>query len=274
MKASDFIKCDITNKKAAVDMVKKSKADIVIHTAAWTDVDGCEIDEETAMNINAEGTHNIALGCKESKAAMFYLGSDFVFDGSKNYPYREDDKTNPLNVYGLSKLRGEEAVRKELNRYFIIRTSWLFGKHGKNFVDIILDKADRKEEIRVVVDQFGSPTYTKDLSTALENLILLALKNKSLAGVYHFSNNGSCSWYKYAEEILKIMYKSDARLLPITSAELERPAIRPRLSILSTEKYSRLCNETPRNWEAALRDYLTHDSKKSVRKNYVQKSKR
>ena len=257
LKGKDFIKCDITNRKNTVNMVKKSKASIVMHTAAWTDVDGCELDEEKAMKINFEGTHNIALGCKESKAIIFYIGSDFVFDGNKNEPYREDDATNPLNVYGLSKLKGEEAIRKELDKYFIIRASWLFGKNGKNFVDIVTDKAERKRKLKVVMDQFGSPTFTKDLSRAIENLVSLMLKNKSIGGVYHFCNSGSCSWYRYAEQILKIIGRAEIGISPITSIELDRPAARPRMSILDTTKYSQTCSEKPRNWESALRDYLT-----------------
>ena len=269
----DFIKCDITNREKAIDTVKRSKANVVLHTAAWTDVDGCELDKESAMKINAEGTHNIALGCRESKAIMFYISSDFVFDGSKNSPYGEDDRPNPLNAYGLSKLKGEEAVRKELDRYFILRTSWLFGKNGKNFVDIILDKAERKEKLRVVMDQFGSPSYTKDVSRALENMISLALENKDLGGAYHFANSGSCSWFRYAEEILKIAGKNGAVLSPITSLELDRPAVRPGMSILDTGKYAQLCKDRPRDWQSALRDYLINEAKISG-KNHVQKIKR
>lgn len=264
-----FIKCDIRDRQSAIDTVVKSKADVVLHTAAWTDVDGCELDKENAMKINAEGTHNIALGCKESKAVMFYISSDFVFDGNKNGPYKEDDRTNPLNAYGLSKLKGEEAIRKELDRYFIVRASWLFGKNGKNFVDIILDKAGQKKALKIVMDQFGSPTFTKDISRALERMVSLALKNKNLSGVYHFANGGSCSWFKYAEQILKIAGKGKAKLLPITSAELDRPAIRPGMSILDTTKYSQLCKETPRKWESALRYYLINEVKIPER-NYVQ----
>lgn len=263
----DFIKCDITKRDAAIDVVKKSEADVVVHTAAWTDVDGCELEKERAMNINAEGTYNIASGCKESKAIIFYISSDFVFDGHQDKPYMEDDKINPLNTYGLSKLKGEEAIRKILDRYFIVRTSWLFGKHGRNFVDIILDKADRKKELKIVVDQFGSPTYTKDLSRALEKLIELSLKNKDLGGVFHFSNSGNCSWYRYAEEIIKIAGKADAKLLPMISAELDRPAVRPSMSILNTDKYSKLCNEIPRDWQSALESYLIREQ--GIRKHEI-----
>ncbi|MBL7071885.1 MAG: dTDP-4-dehydrorhamnose reductase [Candidatus Omnitrophica bacterium] len=266
-KPKQFIKCDITNSAMTMAMVKKAKPNFVIHTAAWTDVDGCEDDRDNAMKINAEGTHNIALGCKEVKAVMHYISSDFVFDGTKNKPYEEDDRTNPLNVYGLSKLKGEESMRSILDKYFIIRTSWLFGKNGRNFVDIILDKIERKKELKIVVDQFGSPTYTKDLSDAVKNLISLSTKNKDPYGVFHFSNNGSCSWYRYAEEIVRIIGKRDAIILPMTSLELDRPAERPGMSILNTDKYSKLFNESPRDWQSALQDYLINERR--VKHGYV-----
>lgn len=271
-KAMDFIKCDITKHQEAMDAVRLSKADIVVHTAAWTDVDACELDEDKAMRINAEGAKNIALGCNASNAVMFYISSDFVFDGTKDKPYTEDDKPAPLNIYGLSKLIGEEEIRRIIDRYFIVRTSWLFGKHGRNFVDIILDKAAQKKELRVVMDQFGSPTFTKDLSGALERLMQLSSKNKELGGVFHFSNSGNCSWFRYAEEILKIAGRPDARLLPITSAELDRPAKRPGMSVLDTEKYSKLCNVTPRRWQSALQDYLINEQE--IKSDYFQTFRR
>jgi len=258
-RTKDFIKCDITDRKATIDMIKQSKADIVLHTAAWTDVDGCELDRKRAMKVNAEGTYNIVLGCKEIKALMFYISSDFVFDGTKDEPYKEDDDPNPLNVYGVSKLKGEEAVRNELDRYFIIRTSWLFGKNGRNFVDIILDQAERKRPLRVVADQFGSPTFTKDLSIAIEKLISISLRNTDAGGIFHFSNNGSCSWYRYAEEIIKLAGKTGVVIIPITSIELGRPATRPSMSILNTDKYLNICNEKPRDWQLALQDYLINE---------------
>jgi len=266
-RCKDFIKCDITKRGATIEMIKKTGPDIVLHTAAWTDVDGCENDKDNAFKINAEGTQNIAMGCRESKAVIFYIGSDFIFDGSKNEPYKEDDKINPLNVYGLSKLKGEEWIRKILDRYFIIRTSWLFGKNGRNFVDIVLDKTERKREMKIVVDQFGSPTYTRDLSEGLERLIALSLKNKDLSGAFHFCNSGSCSWYRYAEEIVRIARRDDAKLLPITSLELDRPAKRPSMSILDTNKYSKLCNDRPRGWQSALQDYLLNEQR--IGRDYV-----
>ncbi|MBU4377195.1 MAG: dTDP-4-dehydrorhamnose reductase, partial [Candidatus Omnitrophica bacterium] len=199
-----FSKCDITDGPTTIRMIKEAKPEVIIHTAAWTDVDGCELDQEKTMKINAEGTHNVALGAKEVNSILIYISSDFVFDGDKTSPYKEDDMPHPVNTYGLSKLKGETFIRKELDKYFIVRTSWLFGKYGKNFVDIVLDKAERKEELKIVVDQFGSPTYTLDLCNALIKLMAVPTEGHTAGGVYHFSNSGSCSWYKYAEEILRL----------------------------------------------------------------------
>ncbi|MDD5681310.1 MAG: dTDP-4-dehydrorhamnose reductase [Candidatus Omnitrophica bacterium] len=269
----NFVKCDITDKTATVNMIKNAGPDAILHTAAWTDVDGCELEPEKAVKINAEGTHNVALGAKETNAPIFYVSSDFVFDGEKNTPYKEDDTPNPVNVYGTSKFRGESFIRKELDRYFIIRTSWLFGRYGRNFVDIILDKAERKEELRVVIDQFGSPTYTVDLCHALEKLMHMGLEQGSIGGVYHFSNRGSCSWYKYAAEIVRLANKSETKIVPITSAELDRPAKRPKMSILSTDKYTLASGDTPRKWESALEEYLFSGLRKQER-NHVQNFKK
>lgn len=254
-----FLKCDITERSAVIRMIKEVKPDVIIHTAAWTDVDGCELDEEKAMKINAEGSHNIALGAKEAESLLIYISSDFVFDGENASPYKEDDVPRPINTYGLSKFRGEVFIRKEMSRYLIIRTSWLFGRYGRNFVDIILDKAERQKDLKVVVDQFGSPTYTLDLCRAVIKLMAASVES-SEGGVCHFSNSGSCSWYKYAEEILRLGGKRDVKITPITSAELDRPAARPKMSILNTAKYTALTGTFPRRWETALDEYLLKDN--------------
>ena len=269
----NFIKCDITDTAQTVNMIKNTGPDAIVHTAAWTDVDGCELEPEKAMKINAEGTHNIVLGAKEANALIFYVSSDFVFDGEKTSPYQEDDTPNPINVYGMSKFKGETFIRKALDRYFIVRTSWLFGRYGKHFVDIILDKADRKEELRVVIDQFGSPTYTVDLCGALEKLLAIGLERNSMGGVYHFSNRGSCSWYKYAEQIIRLANRNAAGIVPITSAELDRPAKRPKMSILNTDKYASVSGGAPRSWESALEDYLFSGFNKQER-GYVRDFKK
>ena len=267
-----FQKCDITDLDGIMKVIKDIKPDIVVHTAAWTDVDGCELDKERAIKINSTGTHNVVLACKESGAVMFYVSTDFIFDGKKSEPYTEDDKTGPINIYGETKLMGEEFVRKELHRYFILRTSWLFGKYGRNFVDTILNKADAGGELRIVFDQFGSPTFTKDLARAIKRFIELAIKNSGLGGVYHFCNYGNCSWFKYAEQILKTANRRKTRIIPITSLELDRPAERPSMSVLDTEKYFELTGDNPRDWKVALEDYLFNEKK--IKRDYVQGSQR
>lgn len=263
----NFIKCDITDRAATAGMMKEARPGAVIHTAAWTDVDGCELEPEKAMGINAEGARNVALGAKEAKALIFYISSDFVFDGEKTNPYKEDDTPNPINVYGMSKLKGESFIKETLDRYFMVRTSWLFGRYGRNFVDIILDKVERREALKVVIDQFGSPTYTVDLCAALQKLVSIGLEREDAGGVYHFSNSGSCSWYKYAEQIIRLANKGVIGIVPITSAELDRPAKRPKMSILDTEKYSSLAGETPRSWGAALDEYLRSGFNRQERKH-------
>ncbi len=261
----DIILCDVTKRKSVETLVSRVKPDIVVHAAAWTDVDGCELEKENAITINSRGTRNVAYACREAGALMIYVSSDFVFDGVKSEPYTEEDGTNPLNAYGLSKLKGEEAVRSILERYYIVRTSWLFGRYGRNFVDIILDKAERKEELRVVMDQFGSPTYTMDFAEALAFIVNDASRTKDNDGVYHFANKGSCSWFRYAEEILRAAGKRHIPITPITSGELKRPAVRPGMSILNTEKFIGLRGREPRTWQRALQDYLRGHSKSTSR---------
>ncbi len=251
-----FISCNITKEGDVKAAVIGARPDIVIHSAAWTDVDGCEKDEEKAHLVNTIGTENIAAACEEAGAVCLYISTDFVFDGNKGTPYREDDATAPLSVYGRTKFDGESAVRRILERHFIVRTSWLFGPYGRNFVDIILDKADKKQDLRIVMDQFGSPTYTRDLARGIITLIESGWGKDGVFGVYHITNTESCSWFKYAEEILKISGKRDVRMIPITSTELDRPAVRPIMSILSNSKFEALTKEGLRPWQLALRAYL------------------
>ena len=207
--ADRFYKCDITKKIEVSRIIVREKPDIVIHTAAMTDVDGCELDPKKAYKINSEGTRNITKACKIVDAALIYISTDFVFDGKKKRPYKESDKTHPLGIYADSKLKGEKTVKKILKKYFILRTSWLYGKHGKNFVDTIIAKARSEKILKVVNDQVGSPTYTKDLAKAIHVVIARpasqaeAILNTQY-GIYHVSNSGSVSWYDYAKEILKL----------------------------------------------------------------------
>jgi dTDP-4-dehydrorhamnose reductase len=264
--------CDITDKDNVFDVVAKARPEVVIHTAAWTDVDGCEKDKEKAFNINTAGAKNVALACRESGAVMVYISTDFVFDGKKSGPYKESDKTCPLNIYAGSKLGGEEAIRDVLKEHFILRTSWLYGKRGKNFVDTIIENAGSGKELRVVSDQAGSPTYTADLAGAIGALLVKIFAQDGQDrekgyGVYHISNSGSVSWYEYAKTILDLI-GSSVKVAAITSEELGRPALRPAMSTLDTSKFSRFTGFKARDWKSALKEYIkSKNQERSCLKN-------
>ena len=246
-----FYKLDITKKHNVSALIKNLNPDVVIHAAAWTDVDGCELDPKRAYRINSEGTKNVAHACKSIGATLIYISTDFVFDGRRKTPYKEADKTNPLNIYADSKLKGELAIKRILKKYLILRTGWLYGKHGKNFVDTIIAKAKKEKVLKVVNDQVGSPTYTKDLAEAIRVL----LKKSIDRGIYHVSNSGSVSWYDYAKDILKLS-KSQTIVAPISSKELDRPAKRPKMSVLDNSRFIKLTGHKMRNWQEALKDYV------------------
>ena len=247
-----FYECDITDKESISKILADAKPDVCIHSAAYTDVDGCELNKTKAYKINSEAAQNVALACKESGLALVYISTDFVFDGKKESPYKEDDKPAPLSVYGDSKLKGEDLIKKELERYFILRTSWLYGKYGKNFVDTILAKAKTEKVLKVVSDQAGSPTYTKDLAEAIHKL----LGKVNGYGIYHVSNSGSVSWYEYAKEIVRLA-GLETKVVPISSEELARPAKRPAMSILDNSKFIKFTDFKMRDWKSALKDYLS-----------------
>ncbi len=242
-----------------IDEVKRAfhelTPDLVVHTAAYTDVDGCEKNLDKAYKVNALGTQNVCLASQELNVPLIYISTDFVFDGKKDSPYLEFDQPHPISIYGRSKLVGEKYVRTLLHRYFIVRTSWLYGYYGRNFVETILQLANQKKELRVVSDQVGCPTYTRDLSRKIKEL----LSTKSY-GVYHITNSGSCSWYEFAREILKLAGIKGAQLKSITSEELDRPAPRPRFSVLENYCLRRALGKCMREWQEALRDYMLERS--------------
>ncbi|MBU2062887.1 MAG: dTDP-4-dehydrorhamnose reductase, partial [Candidatus Omnitrophica bacterium] len=207
--------------------------------------------------INGQGTQNIACLCKQIKAKLIYTSTDYVFDGSKGGAYREDDLPNPLNIYGRSKLEGEKAVAREIEEYLIVRTSWLFGAGGKNFVDTIIDKAGKGEQLRVVTDQVGSPTSTRSLAEALDKLIEHTVqKNRSDAyGIYHVTNSGTCSWFEFAKEIVNLS-EIKADISPVTSEEFARSAQRPAISILDNSLYNEITGHSLCSWQEALKQYI------------------
>lgn len=251
---SAFIKCDITDKDRIIKSARDAKPDLIIHTAAWTDVDGCEEEPEKAKKINQKGTENVAISTSELSIPLIYISTDFVFDGNKKALYTENDLPNPVNIYGKSKLEGEKKVAA-LNKYIILRTGWMFGVNGKNFVDTILDKAKAKKEIKVVDDQIGCPTYTKDFATAIGKL-LSVVPIRDTREIYHITNKGAVTWFDYTKEIIKIRGVDNIQLVPIKSDQLNRPAKRPAFSVLDNSKFEKATGFVMRPWRDALREYI------------------
>jgi len=244
---------DVTDRQATLGHIAAAKPEIIIHAAAWTDVDGCERDPKKANEINAAGTNNVADAARKTGALLIYISTDFVFDGSKSEPYSENDIPNPLSIYARTKLDGERIAEKA-DQHIIIRTSWLYGKNGTNFVDAILKKAKNGETLKVVNDQIGSPTYAKDLAKAILELF------KTDNGIYHISNGGSVSWFDYAKEILRISGVQNVEIRPIKSPELNRPAKRPAFSVLDNAKFERLTGHKMRSWRESLKEYMNEKS--------------
>jgi dTDP-4-dehydrorhamnose reductase len=248
----DIDEIDITEENKTVTKIESIQPGIVINVAAYTDVDGCELHEEKAFAINAEGMRHVALGVGRCGAKVVYLSTDYIFDGKKGKPYFEDDPPHPLNVYGRSKLKGEQYVQELVKDALIVRTQWLYGKYGNNFVASILRQAREKKVLSVVDDQIGSPTYTVDLSKAISLLI-----QREAHGIFHVANSNLCTWYDYAQRILTLSGATGVKVLPISSKELSRPAPRPSYSVLDTQKLKREVGMTLRPWFEALKDYLS-----------------
>lgn len=241
---------DITNLDDSVKKIKAANPDFLIHTAAFTNVDLCESEPEKAYLVNGIGTRNVAMACEEIKCPILYISSDYVFDGAKGSPYNEWDEPNPESVYGLSKLMGERFVSSLTNRFYIVRTSWLFGHGGRNFVDTIVRLLAQKESLQVVHDQFGSPTYTIDLAEKIRELL-----GKGY-GTYHITNTGSCSWHGFAVSIAA-KKGIEKTISPVTSEEFKRPAKRPPYSVLANTMLKLEGISEARPWETALQEYLT-----------------
>ena len=232
---TDVDTLDITNFEQVKEVLKREKPDYVIHLAAYTNVDKAEEDLETARLINSKGTENIAKAVSEIDATMVYISTDYVFDGTKTEPYTPEDKPNPQANYGLTKYEGEQAVQKYCSKYYITRTSWLYGIHGRNFVETMLSL---KGDIKVVDDQVGCPTWTVDLS----NGILKIIQEEMPYGIYHTCGGGQTSWYGFAKEI-------GVNCKPCTTEEFPRPAKRPAYSVMDN-------GGLLRNWKLALKDYM------------------
>ncbi len=249
----DLPELDITRREQTQEVIAAHRPDTVINLASWTDVDGCESQRERAFGVNAQGALHVAQACAAARVRLIHLSTDYVFDGTSPIPYTEGDPPRPLNVYGESKLRGESGVQEAGGNYLVLRTAWLFGSHGKNFVDTILRLSSRQTEIRVVNDQKGTPTYTRDLCRAIE--LLVGLEER---GIIHVTNSGACTWFEFAGKILALKHPaaSSVRLVPISSAELGRPAKRPANSVLDCSRFERITGWKMRSWEEGLKEYL------------------
>ncbi|MBQ2645260.1 dTDP-4-dehydrorhamnose reductase [bacterium] len=240
---TDVNNLDITDLEQVQNVLDTQKPDAVVHCAAYTNVNKAEEDIDTAMKINATGTENLAKICAKLDIPIFYISTDYVFDGTKKEPYLPYDKTNPINAYGLTKLKGEEAVLKHCKKYYITRTSWLYGLHGKNFVETMISLAD-KPEIKVVDDQTGCPTWTQELSDGITTL----LTEEAPYGIYHICGSGKTTWYGFAKEIFELA-GLNVNLVPCKSNEFPSPAKRPEYSVMYNDN---IC----RTWKAALKDYM------------------
>ncbi len=240
---------------SSCEILKELKPDVVINTAAYHKTDECEENPEKTFLVNSVGARNVALVCKEIDAIDVYISTDYVFDGAKKEPYTEDDTSNPINVYGVSKYAGEILTRYICDKHYIIRVSSLFGVAGAsgkggNFIETMIKKAKAGNELNVVNDITMSPTYTKDAAVVIKEIIY----NKLPYGIYHVTNDGFCTWYEFAKAIFEIT-GIDAKLNPITSDKYPTKAKRPKNSALSIEKIKSY-GMNMRNWKEALRDYL------------------
>ena len=193
---------DITDKKQTMDYICDTKPDIVINSAAYTDVDGCEQNQDLAYAVNGDGVRNLALACREIDCPLVHISTDYVFDGSARDPIAEDGEIGPISVYGKSKLKGEEAILEILDKYFIVRTAWLYGINGRNFPKTMLELAQNHSEITVVYDEVGTPTYTPDLAYGISQLI-----ETDYYGTYHLTNSGSCSWCELQDIFLRLLIR-------------------------------------------------------------------
>ncbi|NOU75757.1 dTDP-4-dehydrorhamnose reductase, partial [Paenibacillus sp. LMG 31458] len=242
---------DVSDEKKVRDILLQEQPDVVIHAAAYTNVDKAEIETELAYQVNAMGALHIAKACGQIGAKLVYVSTDYVFDGTKGTPYEERDLTNPNNIYGHSKLLGEKFVRMTCSKHFVVRTSWLYGIKGANFVTKVLEKARSGGPLSIVDDQFGSPTYCLDLAIFIRELI-----ETDKYGIYHASNQGSCSRYEFAGEILKYALMHHVALIPVHSEQFPLPAVRPMNSAFHHKAILDNGFTPIRDWKSALHYFL------------------
>ena len=248
--ATDIAEMDITNQKDTARVITAYNPDVVIHGAAYTNVDGAEEHSEIAYKINTIGTQNVAAACLQCGAKMVYISTDYVFDGTLGRAYNEFDQTNPQSIYGKTKLAGEVLAKHILNKLFIVRTSWLYGD-GNNFVRTMIKLGQERAELSIVNDQYGCPTSTKDLATAV-----LALTETEHYGTYHAANTGVTTWHDFAKKIFELSGNDQVKVLAQTTEELGRPAPRPMYSPLENMMLSLTIGNVMRHWTVVLAEYI------------------
>ncbi|OTN87997.1 dTDP-4-dehydrorhamnose reductase [Enterococcus sp. 7E2_DIV0204] len=253
--STDSKELDITNAEKTMAYITKLKPTVIYHCAAYTAVDKAEDEgKELDEKINVEGTRNVALAAKAVDATLVYISTDYVFDGTKkDEMYKTDDQTNPQNEYGRTKLLGEQIVQEIMEKYYIIRTSWVFGQYGHNFVFTMQKLAETRDQLTVVDDQFGRPTWTRTLA----EFMVFVIKEKVSYGIYHLSNDNSCNWYEFAKEILK---DTEVEILPVDSSKFPQKATRPKYSVMDLSKTKALGFDIP-TWEKALDEMLISTKK-------------
>ena len=264
---TDVGELDITNENEVREKICSVNPDIIINCAAHTQVDACESDEERAYAINALGPRNLCLAANETDAIIVHISSDYVYDGEKKYPYTEGDEYNPQSVYGKTKLAGEEFVRTIANKYFVIRTAWLYGE-GKNFINTMLRLAENKtKQIKVVADQYGTPTSAEEVVKVIDLLC-----NSEQYGTYHATCEGNCNWYEFAKKIFELCGE-DVEVIPVSTEEYGSPAKRPAYSVLENKKLKENFGYVMDNWESALEKYLSERGLLKKEKRFSMRTK-
>lgn len=249
---------DIADRDAVLYVLKQTRPDVIVNCAAFTRVDDAEAAEEQATLVNGTAVGFLAEGANRWSSLLVQLSTDFVFDGASTDPYEISDRPAPLSAYGRSKLAGEVAAAAAVKR-LILRTSWLFGRRGWNFVEAIRKQiVSGRRELKVVDDQTGRPTYTPHLADAIIRVAQIAAHSEQGRGVVHYADAPECTWFRFAKEIVEALGQ-DVAVHPVSSAEFPRPATRPHYSVLSTERYERLTGAAPESWQEGLAEYLASD---------------
>lgn len=259
---------DITDARMLADVTRKFRPDVVVNAAAYTAVDRAESEADVAMAVNCEGARNVARVATAAGAPVIHISTDYVFNGEGRSPYAPDAKTDPIGVYGKTKLAGEAAVREENPNHVIVRTSWVFSHRGSNFVRTMLRLGAERDELRVVEDQIGRPTSATDLASALLIVAQAIAENPGLAGVYHFANVGETSWFGFAQGIFDqaraLGERHTPRIVPIPTSEFPTAARRPAYSVLDTTTFSERFGVEPRHWQSAVRDTVALSLRNSL----------